>query len=120
MEWCFQQYFSYLFIVAVSFIGGGNWRKPPTCRKSEVVNRRRTDNTNDKTKKTTKRQKRSTLLLVSLDCQLLMPLRFSLTFNIYKTLYPCRHFTRKLLLTSILCFHKIIILIQFSSRITAY
>jgi hypothetical protein len=28
----FQQYFSY--IVAVSFIGGGNWRKPPTCRKS--------------------------------------------------------------------------------------
>ena len=36
--WClmpFQQYFSY--IVAVSFIGGGNWssrRKPPTCHKS--------------------------------------------------------------------------------------
>ena len=31
----FQQYFSY--IVAVSFIGGGNrctWRKPPTCHKS--------------------------------------------------------------------------------------
>jgi hypothetical protein len=31
----FQQYFSY--IMAVSFIGGGNWstqRKPPTCRKS--------------------------------------------------------------------------------------
>ena len=31
----FQQYFSY--IVAVSFIGGGNWstwRKPLTCRKS--------------------------------------------------------------------------------------
>jgi hypothetical protein len=31
----FQQYFSY--IVAVSFIGGGNWNtrnKPPTCRKS--------------------------------------------------------------------------------------
>jgi len=31
----FQLYFSY--IVAVSFIGGGNWstrRKPPTCRKS--------------------------------------------------------------------------------------
>jgi hypothetical protein len=28
----FQQYFSY--IVAVSFIDGGNWRKPPTCRKS--------------------------------------------------------------------------------------
>jgi hypothetical protein len=28
----FQQYFSY--IVAVTFIGGGNWRKPPTCRKS--------------------------------------------------------------------------------------
>jgi hypothetical protein len=31
----FQQYFSY--IVAVSFIGGGNWStrwKPPTCRKS--------------------------------------------------------------------------------------
>ena len=27
----FQQYFSY--IVAVSFIDGGNWRKPPTCRK---------------------------------------------------------------------------------------
>ena len=87
MEWCFQQYFSYLFIVAVSFIGGGNWGKPPTCRKSEAGNRRRTDNTNDKTKKRTKRQKRSTLLLVSLDCQLLIPLRFSLTFNIYKTLY---------------------------------
>ena len=33
--WYFQQYFTY--IVAVSFIGGGNWstrRKPPTCRKS--------------------------------------------------------------------------------------
>ena len=32
----FQQNFSY--IVAVSFIGGGNksiWRKPPTCRKSQ-------------------------------------------------------------------------------------
>jgi len=31
----FQQYF--IYIVAVSFIGGGNrrtWRKPPTCRKS--------------------------------------------------------------------------------------
>jgi len=31
----FQQYFSY--IVAVCFIGGGNWstrRKPPTCRKT--------------------------------------------------------------------------------------
>jgi len=28
----FQQYFSY--IVAASFIGGGNRRKPPTCRKS--------------------------------------------------------------------------------------
>jgi hypothetical protein len=31
----FQQYFSY--IVAISFIGGGNestWRKPPTCHKS--------------------------------------------------------------------------------------
>jgi len=31
----FQQYFSY--IVAVCFIGGGNWRtqrKPQTCRKS--------------------------------------------------------------------------------------
>ena len=28
----FQQYFSY--IVVVSFIGGGNQRKPPTCRKS--------------------------------------------------------------------------------------
>jgi hypothetical protein len=30
-----QQYFSY--IVAVGFIGGGNWsirKKPPTCRKS--------------------------------------------------------------------------------------
>jgi hypothetical protein len=30
-----QQYFSYM--VAVSFIGGGNqrtWRKPPTCHKS--------------------------------------------------------------------------------------
>jgi hypothetical protein len=37
VEWImvFQQYFSY--IVAVSFIGGGNWstlEKPPTCRKS--------------------------------------------------------------------------------------
>jgi hypothetical protein len=33
----FQQYFSY--IVAVSFIGGGNrstQRKPPTCRKSLI------------------------------------------------------------------------------------
>ena len=31
--WChFQQYFSY--IVVVSFIGGGNARKPPTCDKS--------------------------------------------------------------------------------------
>ena len=33
----FQQYFSY--IVAVSFIGGGNWstrRKLPTCRKSQT------------------------------------------------------------------------------------
>jgi hypothetical protein len=28
----FQQYFSY--VVAVSFIGGGNQRKPQTCRKS--------------------------------------------------------------------------------------
>jgi len=28
----FQQYSSY--IVAVSFIGGGNRRKPPTCSKS--------------------------------------------------------------------------------------
>ena len=28
----FQQYFNY--IVAVSFISGGNRRKPPTCRKS--------------------------------------------------------------------------------------
>jgi hypothetical protein len=28
----FQQYFSY--IVAVNFIGGGNQRKPLTCRKS--------------------------------------------------------------------------------------
>jgi hypothetical protein len=27
----FQKYFSY--ILAVSFIGGWNWRKPPTCRK---------------------------------------------------------------------------------------
>jgi len=27
----FQQYFSY--IVAVSFIGGGTWSKPPTCHK---------------------------------------------------------------------------------------
>jgi len=27
-----QQYFSY--IVAVSFTGGGNRRKPPTCRQS--------------------------------------------------------------------------------------
>jgi hypothetical protein len=35
VEHHFQQYFSY--IVAVSFIVGGNrstWRKPPTCRKS--------------------------------------------------------------------------------------
>jgi len=35
VEHHFQQYFRY--IVAVSFIGGGNWRtgiKPPTCRKS--------------------------------------------------------------------------------------
>jgi len=35
MVFNFQQYFSY--IVAVSFIGGGNrstWRKPPTCHKS--------------------------------------------------------------------------------------
>ena len=33
----FQQYFS--SIMAVSFIGGGNWntrRKPPTCRKSLI------------------------------------------------------------------------------------
>jgi len=33
----FQHYFSYIYIVAVSFIGGGNRstrRKPPTCRKS--------------------------------------------------------------------------------------
>jgi hypothetical protein len=32
-----QQYFSYL--VAISFIGGGNWRtrtKPQTCRKSPL------------------------------------------------------------------------------------
>ena len=28
----FQQYFSY--IVVVSFIGGGNRRKPPTCLKT--------------------------------------------------------------------------------------
>jgi hypothetical protein len=28
----FQQYCSYM--VVVSFTGGGNWRKPPTCRKS--------------------------------------------------------------------------------------
>jgi len=28
----FNATFSY--IVAVSFIGGGNWRKPSTCRKS--------------------------------------------------------------------------------------
>jgi hypothetical protein len=27
-----QQYLGY--IVVVSFIGGGNWRNPPTCRKS--------------------------------------------------------------------------------------
>jgi len=27
----FQQYFSY--IVAMSFMGGGNWRKTPICRK---------------------------------------------------------------------------------------
>jgi ribosomal protein L19 len=31
IEYHFQQYFSY--IVAVSVIGGGNWRKPSTCRK---------------------------------------------------------------------------------------
>ena len=34
-ELCFQKCFSY--IVAVGFIGGGNWntrRKPPTCHKS--------------------------------------------------------------------------------------
>ena len=34
----FQQYFS--FIIAVSFISGGNrstWRKPPTCRKSNKL-----------------------------------------------------------------------------------
>ena len=33
----FQQYFSYMYIVVVSFIDGGNQstrRKPPTCRKS--------------------------------------------------------------------------------------
>ena len=30
----FQQYFSY--IMAVSFIGGGNWRKPPTCRNEQT------------------------------------------------------------------------------------
>ena len=23
-----------LYIVVVSFIGGGNWRKPPTCRRT--------------------------------------------------------------------------------------
>ena len=28
----FQQYFNYF--VVVSFIGGGNWRKPQTCHKS--------------------------------------------------------------------------------------
>jgi hypothetical protein len=36
----FQQYFSY--IVAVSFIDGGNWStrsKPPTCRKSDKLYR---------------------------------------------------------------------------------
>ena len=35
VECHFQQYFSY--IVAISFIGGGNWsteKKPQTCRKS--------------------------------------------------------------------------------------
>jgi hypothetical protein len=38
--WCLkplQQYFSFCYIVAVSFIGGGKQntqRKPPTCRKS--------------------------------------------------------------------------------------
>ena len=38
--WCLtplQQNFSYMYIMAVSFIGGGNWstrRKPPTCCKS--------------------------------------------------------------------------------------
>jgi len=34
----FQQHFSY--IVAVAFIGGGNWstlRIPPTCRKSDIL-----------------------------------------------------------------------------------
>jgi hypothetical protein len=31
----FQQYFSY--IVGVSFIWGGNRRKPPTCRKSLTI-----------------------------------------------------------------------------------
>jgi hypothetical protein len=31
VSWLVQQYFSY--IVAVSFIGGGNQRKVPTCRK---------------------------------------------------------------------------------------
>jgi len=30
VEHHFQQYFSY--IMAVSFIGGGKWRKPPTCK----------------------------------------------------------------------------------------
>jgi len=33
IDWCLMpQYFSY--IVAVSFIGGGNRRKRPTCHKS--------------------------------------------------------------------------------------
>jgi hypothetical protein len=36
----FQQYFSYMYIVAVSFIGGGNQssrRKPPTCHKNYIA-----------------------------------------------------------------------------------
>jgi hypothetical protein len=30
----FQQYFSYRYVIEVSFIGGGNRRKQPTCQKS--------------------------------------------------------------------------------------
>ena len=30
----FQQFFSYMYIEVVSLIGGGNRRKPATCRKS--------------------------------------------------------------------------------------
>jgi len=39
VKWHFQQHFSY--IVGVSFIGGGNRRKPPTCLKSLIMLYRR-------------------------------------------------------------------------------